>query len=152
MVRLRSSLRSFAVVVAILCCGTGKANAQASDAMKYAAAQRELNRALAPLKSLDEQQTRAVATLVMASRAGFDVTDYCPPLRHFDFAESVPCLGAMAAYARAEKDCKVANPTPGQCPRLYEAEANWLACDMRRLEGLLSDIRLIQRSPVPRGR
>ncbi len=152
MAPLRFAPRGFALVAAILCCDIANVDAQVPDAMKYAAAQRELDRALTPLKSLDDQQTRAVAALVLASRSGFDVTDYCPPLRHFDFEEPVPCLGAMAAYARAEKDCKVANPTQRQCPRLYEAEANWLACDMRRLEGVLADIRRIERSPVPRPR
>ena len=128
------------------------AGAQVVAMKDYAAAQRQLDQELAPLKGLNEKETRAVAALVLASRVGFDVTDYCPPLRQFDVPERVPCLGAIAAYASAEKECKVANPTPTQCPKLFEAEANWMSCDMRRLESLLRDIKTIRPGPWPKPR
>jgi hypothetical protein len=136
------------IVAALFCLSSLPLRAQISRSPEYAAARRELDKELAPLKALDAGEMRAVAALVLASRAGLDVVDYCPPLRHLDFPERIPCLGAMASYVAAEKECKTPNPTPRSCPKLFEAEGNWLACDLKHLQGVLRDLKGI--APIPR--
>ena len=110
---------------------------------------RDLSRAFEPLKALNDQQMAAVAGLVLASRAGLPVDEYCPPLRKIDVPERAPCLGAMMSYASAVRGCKKAEPTWKECPKVREAEANWVACSTAYLMTQLRDLKLVDYRPKP---
>ena len=108
--------------------------------------QQDLNSALAPLKTLNEKQMAAVAGLVRASQLGFDITDYCPPLRQFSGPKPVRCYDQVMSYASASRECKKAKPTWRDCPKLLEAEGAWASCEFanfRLLHGDLGTLGLI---------
>jgi hypothetical protein len=84
--------------------------------------------ALEPLKTLNEDQMRAVAGLVLAAQAGFAFDQYCPPLKQFP-SSSLPA---------------------GACRDLLEAEANWAACETRLLGERLQTQKLVSDWPKPK--
>ena len=102
---------------------------------------RQLTAALTPLQTLSQPQMDAVAALVLTSRAGYDIDDYCPPLRKFQPLEKTRCLGEIATYASAVKECKKPTPTWKTCPKVLEAEAAWASCEFRDLRALVSRIK-----------
>jgi hypothetical protein len=107
----------------------------------------QLDKALEPLKTLNEDQMRAVAGLVLAAQAGFAVDQYCPPLKQFA-VQQAPCRAAMISYARARADCK--KDDPRACPGLLEAEANWAGCETRLLGERLQKLKLVSDWPKPK--
>jgi len=112
-------------------------------------AQRELGKAMEPLKTLNDRQMAAVAGLVLASRAGFSVEEYCPPLKKFTAPDKRPCLGDMASYASEARKCKKSDPTWKECPKVREAEAAWTACEVAFLMENLRELKLTDFRPTP---
>lgn len=116
---------------------------------------RDVATALDPLKTLTAVQTQAVAALVLADRAGFDVADYCPPIRQFAAPERFRCEGAIVSYASAVKECKKANPTWKDCPKVLAADAAWATCEAAHLADFKRQLDLLGRGgkmpgPQPR--
>jgi len=117
---------------------SGKSQQQFS---RDADARRQIDSALAPLRTLSPVQMHAAAALVVASRAGFEVEQYCPPLKQFAAPERVRCLGEISTYATEVKKCKKANPTWKDCPKVIEAEAAWGTCESAYVRRLVQEIR-----------
>lgn len=139
------------LTLGILICliSAGSLNAQPPAMRDQPEARRELAKALEPLKTLNDRQMAAVAGLVLASRAGLSIAEFCPPLKKFAAPEKWPCLGAMASYASAARDCKKAEPTWRECPKVREAEAAWAACEVAFLMENLRELKLTDFRPKP---
>jgi hypothetical protein len=116
-------------LLAVLPCVFAASAAELPRDPSEAVAQR-LGKLTTALRDLKPEQIRAVAGLVLADRAGVPIEQYCPPLKQFSAAR-MPCLSEMASYARATKDCKKADPTWRECPKVVEAEAAWGTCSMK---------------------
>ena len=107
-----------------------------------------LDRALAPLKTLNAEQMKAAAALAAAYRAGIEVDMYCPPLKAFSAPPRYACLGEVGSLATAEKDCndRMNRKRDQACRERKEAEAALVACETKRL---MADLNNLGRTPVP---
>lgn len=105
----------------------------------------DIGAALAPLKSLNPEQMSAVAALVVASRAGLDVSEYCPPLGKFPFREFSferhACFGEEVGLARAWKECK--GKKEKDCPDLIEADGQLAQCQRNQIQQLKRSLDLL---------
>jgi len=119
---------------------TPQSLAQSPSSAEVMQLQRDLDSALAPLKTLNEKQMLAVAGLVRATQLDIDIIEYCPPLRQFDVPKPIRCFDQVVSYAFASKECKKARPTWKDCPKLLEAEAAWASCEFSNFQLLRGDL------------
>lgn len=86
-------------------------------------------KAFRPLKTLTPEQMNAVAGLILAARAGYEIDDFVPPWRSWMPPERWPCLSEMNSYASVARSCKPTEWSWKKCPKVLEAEAAWASCE-----------------------
>ena len=132
------------MVVLALVSSLGSAYGQPSMKIQ-SAVDREMKRALDPLSTLNEEQTKAVTALALAFRAGMPVDTYCPPLRRFS-GEHFRCEAQVVAYVREKEKCKSAH-SEKDCPKLAAADAAWSACEFAKLGEDLTALHVVTHWP-----
>jgi len=130
----------FVTVVAAVIVLASAVFAQSPGSAETVQMKSDLDAAFNSLNTLNDRQKAAVAGIVRASQFGIDISDYCPPLRKFNFPKPVPCFDQMASFASASRECKKARPTWKECPKFLEAEAAWSSCEFANFSVLRREL------------